>query len=110
MLLEFKNMTEHDSIMHDLYVLVTYIPPSGSAYVNRDIFCELEDMLLYVNAEVVLVVGDLNARTKCMKDYVDDMDAGEIRNECCVSGVMESLGIVKHRISQDDSINSLVIL
>lgn len=53
MLLEFKNMTEHDSIMHDLYVLVTYIPPSGSAYVNRDIFCELEDMLLYVNAEVV---------------------------------------------------------
>jgi hypothetical protein len=67
MILEFEDMMECDGTVHDLHVVVTYNPPEGSAYINRNVFNEIEAALLQLNAEVVLLVGDLNARTRCMK-------------------------------------------
>ena len=93
MLLKFKNTIEYEGIVHDLHVLLTYIPPEGSAYANKNVFCEIESTLLQLNAEVVLVVGDLNARTRCIEDYMDETDVNDVTND-------RHNGVVEHCKSQ----------
>ena len=55
----------------DLYICGTYIPPEKSKYFEPEIFEELENDLVYFSSKGnLLILGDLNARTSKLTDFV----------------------------------------
>jgi hypothetical protein len=54
-----------------LYVCGTYIPLKKSKYFENEIFEELEnDIILFSSRGNILLLGDLNARTSKLEDFV----------------------------------------
>ncbi|CAG2212781.1 unnamed protein product [Mytilus edulis] len=52
----------------------TYVPPEFSKYSSDESFIEIEEELLKFSQGIknIVIVGDFNARTSSLKDYVDD--------------------------------------
>jgi endonuclease/exonuclease/phosphatase (EEP) superfamily protein YafD len=63
-----------------LFLCLAYLPPPGSVFWSRgaheaDVFQELEDDIVEAKlAGEVLIAGDLNARIRVEKDWVDTSD------------------------------------
>ena len=59
--------------LKDLHICITYIPPVKSPYCSEDIFPSIQnDILLFnKNESCVLLIGDMNARTANLSDYLD---------------------------------------
>ena len=51
--------------LKDLYICITYIPPVKSPYYLEDIFPSIK------NESCVLLIGDMNARTTNLSEYLD---------------------------------------
>ena len=57
----------------DLYICGTYIPPEKSKYFDQEIFEELENDITHFSSKGNLIIlGDLNARTAKLADYVSN--------------------------------------
>ena len=65
----------------DLYVCGTYIPPEKSKYIENEIFDELEnDIIVFSSRGNVLLLGDLNARTSKLEDFVSSDGSDHIQD------------------------------
>jgi hypothetical protein len=78
---------------------VVYAPPERSPYVNLDIYKQIEASLLLWDDVHTVLMGDFNARTASLADYVTD----ETNDNGCVpmANVIDSLNIQKDRSSLD---------
>jgi hypothetical protein len=64
-----------------LYVCGTYIPPEKSKYFENEIFEELEnDIILFSSRGNILLLGDLNARTSKLEDFVSSDGSDHIQD------------------------------
>lgn len=55
----------------DLYICGTYIPPEKSNYFDEEIFEELEnDIISFSSRGNIITLGDFNARTNKLEDFV----------------------------------------
>ena len=57
----------------DVYIGITYIPPENSSRekrINKDHFKTLMDTYTNIKSENVILIGDLNARTKNYEDVI----------------------------------------
>ncbi len=57
-----------------------YVPPESSKSWTPDIFATIEDNILAHSGDNVIIMGDFNARTGTLSDFVDI--EGELRNSC----------------------------
>ena len=81
---------------------VVYAPPINSTYANIQVFNEIEEALLIWDDKNILLMGDYNARTGKLKDYIyETNENGYIP----MSDVMETLRIRKNRCSMDRTVN-----
>jgi hypothetical protein len=59
----------------------TYIPPEKSNYFENEIFEELEnDLVLFSSKANILLLGDLNARTSKLEDYISSDGSNHIQD------------------------------
>ena len=62
------------NIEQPIFLCAIYIPPQDSPYFNPDIFTDLEkDITKFSTEGLIMLTGDLNARTGCVPDF-DDSD------------------------------------
>ena len=55
----------------DLFICGIYIAPEKSNYFDKDIFEQLENDITYFNSKGnTMILGDFNARTKTLADFV----------------------------------------
>lgn len=55
-----------------IFLCAIYVPPRDSPYFNPDIFDDLQtDIAKFSSEGLIMLTGDLNARTGCGLDYVD---------------------------------------
>ena len=50
---------------------VVYIEPEGSRYADKDSFSVIEEKLLEFGDTPIILLGDFNARTKCLNDFFE---------------------------------------
>ena len=66
-----KVSKEHLNIEKDLYLCGVYIPPEKSAYFEKEIYDILEnDIALFSSKGYTMILGDFNARTNKLEDYI----------------------------------------
>ena len=88
---------------------MAYIPPEKSVYSNISIFTDIEDELNNLrsknsNLEFCLL-GDFNARTGVLCDFIDMSDDERENNNCDESMHLERLGLKLVRHSVDQQVN-----
>ena len=65
----------------DVYVCGTYIPPEKSNYFDKEIFDELEnDINQFSSKANIIVLGDFNARTGKLHDFLSDEGSKHIQD------------------------------
>ena len=65
----------------DLYVCGTYIPPEKSKYFNLEIFEELENDIIHFSSNAnVITLGDFNARTSKLEDFISNDGSNHIND------------------------------
>jgi hypothetical protein len=69
---------------------------------NREAFQEMEEFFLQFDQENIILLGDFNARTATMEDYLETAEDGTIS----MSESMLSLGIQRERYSMDKLTNN----
>lgn len=66
---------------NDLYLCGLYIPPETSKYFEPELFDKLqEDTITFSGKENVLLIGDFNARTGKLKDFIEPDGNKYIKN------------------------------
>ena len=85
----------------NLFLCGTYIPPEKSAYFDNEIFEELEnDIISFQSKGNVIVLGDLNARTSKLDDFVSK-DGNNFINDSSECSLQP-----KNRQNIDNNINN----
>ena len=65
----------------DLYICGAYIPPEKSNYFENEIFEELEnDLILFSSKAHIILLGDLNARTSKLEDFISSEGSDHIKD------------------------------
>ena len=77
-LMWFKLKKEFFNLTNDIFLCFAYISPSNSSYLKKMNVTTLdilkEDIVTYHMKGKILIMGDLNARTQCKLDYIQDDD------------------------------------
>ena len=99
---------------YDIIGRVVDIEPKGSRIADKDSFSLIEEKLLEFGDTPIILLGDFNARTKCLNDFFEydeynfdsfnSPDDSEVRLEN--QELLESLGFELPRISQDKETNN----
>ena len=99
------------SLCSDVLFCATYIPPEGCTYSNISIFDDLQhDLLeLYQNNSLICLLGDFNARTGNVQDFVTyDENFDQFLNGDSPSYELNSISIcdfiANGRVGQDKSL------
>ena len=91
-----------------LYLCIIYIPPENSPYTNLNCFQEIEETLLHMQAEYVIIAGDLNAKTAEMRDYSEACNITDsLEGRENMINRMNALNIKLDRKSRDTNTNNL---
>jgi hypothetical protein len=56
----------------DVYMCIAYIPPEGSTYGINVLESIENDVILYRDKDHIILCGDINAKSKCEKDYIEN--------------------------------------
>ena len=92
----------------DVLLLCVYIPPEGSAYHDVTAFEELKSCIIqHKNDCELCVMGDFNARTAELEDFVEVNNVADSTNnpECDIVALIEA-GFCLNRSSQDKRTNN----
>lgn len=93
---------------------IIYVPPEGSKYGNDDAFSEIELEFQKFNrfSNFVCLLGDMNARTGNLLDFVEQENPEDFFTQNIVDinsfsdiDILEGLGIPKMRNSMDETVN-----
>lgn len=87
-----------DYMGQDIMFVGAYIAPEGSKYANVDVFSQIEESLLFLNARDICILGDLNARTAEVQEVFEERTFIDIF-EWNVEG--DSRFVLPDRVSQD---------
>ena len=94
----------------DIYVCVTYIPPSDSVYFKNhdtDFFEQLEQgVRIYSELGNTIIVGDLNARTGCKDDFSLPSDMFETYIPSVIADETDPVTCISCRKSEDSICNA----
>ena len=83
-----------------------YIPPEGSSYARDDSFSELEQVIIEHDVEKdICVIGDFNARTGTLIDYVENNDFNRLNYSEAVDTLTNN-GFDISRASKDSVVNN----
>ena len=104
------------SLDQDLFLAVVYLPPSGSKYLDEDELQNLENEICHLCSEhkYCLFIGDVNARTASMPDFIPTDDFlseyfqfdDEIITLFNKAQILENSGFPLSRCSQDSQTNA----
>ena len=84
---------------------VVYIPPEQSPYFNRFVFDEIEETLLHIDSDKMILLGDFNARTASLDDFVTvDNDEHTLFDE--PPDLMALFNVPRKRSSCDNTTNN----
>ena len=92
----------------NVLLLCIYIPPEGSRYYDVNAFAEIESVIIDNREDnEILVLGDFNARTANVPDYVTpNMRIDSIENMVNEVDILLEHGISLERFSQDKNTNN----
>ena len=108
---------DEDAYGSELLIGSVYFPHEGSWYYDSNIFDDLAEDVLTLNSQgdlPTLLIGDFNARTGCLDDFVcmDDSVALQCGTDLSDDDLfntkheLDSLGIETSRFSQDGVVNN----
>ena len=93
--------------LKDLYICIAYILPVKSPYYSEDIFPSIQnDILLFnKNESCLLLIGDINARTADLPDYLDT-SGNKYIDTCHITSHCAQPLITTERVNSDHQSNT----